>query len=549
MVSEAPRLAGLSGTLPQTTVPAQILQHRDVESTSLRFGDESWSWAEHVEAAARRAAWLDSIRVPGSFHVGVLLENVPDMPFFLAAAGIAGAVVVSLNPTRRGADLARDIAHTHCQVLVTDSTFADHLADVEVPFDRDRIVNVDSPEFAKALAEVEPRYDPAPVEPDDLFLLIFTSGTSGAPKAVKFSHGKVTAPGNSSRIGLGIEPDDVVYTAMPLFHSNAILVGWGLSLASGATLVLRRRFSASGFLPDVRKYGVTYFHYVGRPLSYILATPEQPDDADNPLKVVVGNEGAEADLKRFGERFGCHVLDGFGSTEGGVFITRTPDMPPGSLGMPGPGIIVADPETSEECPPGVVGELVNTSGAGQFQGYYNNAEADAERMRNGWYWSGDLAYRDEAGFVFFVGRTLDWLRVDGENFGAAPVERVFERHPDVVLAPVYAVPAADAGDELMTALLLRDGASFDPDDFAAFLAAQGDLGTKWVPRFIRIATTLPQTQTNKVLKRVLAAERWGGADPVWYRPGKAIEFRPLTADDIAAIEADFASHGRSHVLT
>ena len=218
-------------------------------------------------------------------------------------------------------------------------------------------------------------------------------------------------------------------------------------------------------LADVRDFGCTYFNYVGKPLSYILATPEQPDDADNPLKFVFGNEAAERDIQRFGERFGVIVVDNYGSTEGGATVVRDPEQPPGSLGRAGDGIEVLDPETGERCPPArfdddgvllnpdeAIGEMVSTTGLASFEGYYKNDEANRERVRDGVYWTGDLAYIDEAGFVYFAGRDFEWLRVDGENFAAAPVERILARHPGVGEVAVYAVPDEVVGDQVMAAV-------------------------------------------------------------------------------------------------
>jgi fatty-acyl-CoA synthase len=190
---------------------------------------------------------------------------------------------------------------------------------------------------------------------------------------------------------------------------------------------------------------------------------------------------------------------------------------------------VLDPETHLECPRAVfgpdgqvtnldeaTGELVNTSGAGQFAGYYNDEAATAERMRGGMYWSGDLAYRDEDGFVYHAGRTADWLRVDGENLAAAPIERILVRHPSIAQAAVYAVPDLSAGDQLVAALVLAGGLT--PDGLEEFLAAQSDLGTKSWPRFVQIMDELPRTATNKVLKRQLKAEGLGGgAGMLWTR--------------------------------
>lgn len=509
------------------TVAALLLQHAASDRPGVRFEDATWTWRQHVEASARRAALLRELRGPGPFHVGVLLENVPEFSFFLGAAALAGAVAVGVNPTRRGAELERDLRHTDCQVVVTERRHLPLLDGLDVP----RVLLTDDLDLPEAAVPE----DPVGAD-DDLFMLIFTSGTAGAPKAVRCTHRKVTLPGTALAQGFGIGPDDACYLAMPLFHSNAVMAGWSVALASGATMVLRRRFSASGFLPDVRRYGVTYFNYVGKPLSYVLATPEQPDDADNPLRVAFGNEAADGDIARFAERFGCLVVDGFGSTEGGVYVNRTPDTPPGSLGRPAPGVRILD-EQGRPCPPAkfdadgalrnadkAIGELVNTEGAGAFEGYYRNEDAERERLRDGWYWSGDLAYADEDGFYYFAGRTLDWLRVDGENFAAAPVERILARHPDIVLAAVYAVPADDGiGDEVMAALVLRPGAAFDGEAFGAFLAEQRDLGTKWAPRYVRITDELPQTVTNKILKRELAREGTG-CEGVWVRPGAELGY-------------------------
>ena len=254
---------------------------------------------------------------------------------------------------------------------------------------------------------------------------------------------------------------------MPLFHSNAVMAGWGPALACGGCVALAEKFSASGLLDDVRRYGATYLNYVGKPLSYVLATPARDDDADNPLRLAFGNEAGDRDIAGFSQRFGCQVIDGFGSTENAVVISRVPGTPPGSLGVPLEGVAVLDPETEEECPRAVfdgagrvtnldeaTGELVNTAGTGQFAGYYNDEAATAERMRGGMYWSGDLAYRDEAGFVYYAGRTADWLRVDGENLAASPIERILVRHPSIAEAAVYAVPDPASGDQLVAALVL-----------------------------------------------------------------------------------------------
>jgi fatty-acyl-CoA synthase len=509
---------------PVPTVTELLLARADDANPGLLFEDQRWSWKDHVRECADRAALLRSMRRPGPFHIGVLLDNVPEFSFLLGGAALAGAVLVGLNTSRRGAALARDIKLTDCQVVLTDSRYVELLQGLDTGA---RVVDMDS--AAWHVTAYRHQYSPlevAPVTPDDLLMLIFTSGTSGEPKAVRVTHGKITTPGRllAGRYGLGA--GDTVYVSMPMFHSNAIMAGWAVGLAAGARIALRRRFSASGFLQDVRAYDVTYANYVGKPLSYILSTPEEPDDADNPLKYMFGNEGNPQDVEAFAKRFGCAVDDAYGSTEGGITVPRPPDMPAGSLGRLDDSLAVLDPETGQPCQPGVVGELVNKAGAGQFAGYYKDSSSDEDRMRDGMFWSGDLVYRDERDFLFYVGRTSEWLRVDGENLGAAPIERILLRHPSVTEVAVYAVPDQSVGDQVMAALVYHG--DFDPTTFATFLAAQSDLGPKQVPRFIRITARLPRTATYKVLKRTLSAQRWRTPDPVWWRPGPELEFEPLT---------------------
>jgi fatty-acyl-CoA synthase len=498
----------LSEELP--TVTALLNPLIDVDDRGVYFEDAFTSWRDHIRYGAAVAATLrqrlDPTRPP---HVGVLLQNTPFFSAVLVAAALTGIVPVGLNPVRRGAALARDVDHADCQLVLADSATLETVGDVDC-------VNVDSDAWdAEVAAHMGAPVRPQTAKPDDLFMLIYTSGTSGDPKAVKCSQGKVGIAGVTMTDRFSLGPSDVCYVAMPLFHSNAVLVGWSVALACRGSMALRRKFSASQFLPDVRRYGATYANYVGKPLSYVLATPELPDDADNPLRAVYGNEGAPDDVDRFARRFDTIVVDGFGSTEGGVAISRTPDAPPGALGSLPEGTEIIDVETGQPCPPGVTGELVNVSGTGRFEGYYNDPDADAQRMAGGVYHSGDLAYRDEDGYVYFAGRLGDWMRVDGENLGSAPIERVLLRHPDVVEAAVYGIPAPDVGDEVMAALVLADGASFDVERFRDFLACQPDLGPKQWPSFVRVGSSLPRTETFKVIKRQLQAQGVDCDDPVY----------------------------------
>ena len=550
--------------MSQPETIAQAVRDRAGDtSMGLIAGDLRLTHAEVVDRAAQRAAWLRANRSPGPFHVAVLLDNVPEFIYWLEAAALAGAVVVGANSTHRGDELQRDLTHTECQLLVTDSSSLPLVEGLRigerlgtVTSDSARTLVLDTPDAHHTLdrfagATAADVLDPS-VTPATLGYLLFTSGTSGAPKACLCTQGRMARIGESLAARYGLGPADVCYLAMPLFHSNALMAGWAPALVAASAFALPSpgRFSASAFLPDVRAAGATYFNYVGKPLAYILATPERPDDADNPLLYVFGNEGSADDVTRFAERFDVPVTDAYGSTEGGATVARTPDSPPGALGRAPEGTVVLDAATGDECPRArfdlqgrllnaeeAIGELVSKSGGAGFEGYWRNDEAERARLKEGWYWTGDLAYRDDDGFFYFAGRDHDWLRVDGENFASAPIERIMQRHPDVALAVVYAVPDPVVGDHVMAAVQLRPGTgSLEPGALADFLASQSDLGTKWAPRFVRMTSALPITATNKVLKRELRAERWNCAEPVLWQPTKGSAYEPLGAADAAALE-------------
>ncbi|BBZ25238.1 fatty-acid--CoA ligase FadD1 [Mycolicibacter hiberniae] len=513
--------------------------HTDVDGTQIR-----WSWAHYLHrAAGHGAAVLARADTARPLHVGALLGNTPAMLTALAAAGLGGYVLCGVNDTRRGAALAADLRTADVQILLVDTAHRALLAGLELP--GITIIDVDDPAWDAECAEAGPLRPHRQVAPLDPFMLIFTSGTSGDPKAVLVSHFMVLVAGQSLTERFGLGSDDVLYLSMPLFHSNAIAAGFGPAVAAGAAMA-PAKFSASRFLVDIRGYGVTYMNYVGKPFAYLLAHPEQPDDADNPLRVAFGNEASERDIGEFARRFGVHVVDAFGSTENAVTITRDEGTPPGSVGRGFPGVAIYNSDTGKPCAPAVfdehgaltnadeaIGELVNTAGAGFFSGYYNNEQATAERMRDGMYWSGDLAYADADGWIYLAGRTADWMRVDGENLAAAPVERILMRHPAINQAAVYAVPDPQVGDQVMVALVLRGEAQLTADGFADFLAAQDDLSPKAWPRYVRVSTQLPATATNKILKRLLVAEGTDvGADTLWVRPERERTYRTATTTGV-----------------
>ncbi len=542
--------------LPSPTTVAELLDRRrhDV-GVGIAFDDQRWSWQEVVAESERYGAAIDAAIGDGTRHVGLLLENTPQFLFSLFGAALAGVTAVGLNPTRRGEELARDIGHTDCALVLTDSALEPLLADLDLGDLPVEVVDRDSwlGDLRRAPALGTERRPTA----DDTFLLIFTSGSTSAPKAVIMSNRRAARAANGSA---WFSPDDVLYCAMPLFHGNALNAIVFPALATGATIALRERFSASQFVEDLRLYGATFFTSVGRAIGYVLATPPRSDDRDHLVRYAVAPESSPADVRSFRERFGITCIAGYGSSENAVIFVPAKGMPADALGRPQEGIdaAVADPETSAVCAVAVfddqgrmtnaeeaIGEIVGRNVLDRFEGYYNNPEANVERSRNGWYWTGDLGYVDADGYFFFAGRHGDWLRVDSENFATAPLERIIDRCAGLAAVAVYAVPdERTADDQVMASLELDEGAPFDPAAFEAFLAEQSDLGPKWWPRYVRL-TTLPVGATNKIDRRRLQREGWAVEDLIWWRSGRSRSYQPFTAEDRAALEARFAEHGRA----
>lgn len=547
-----------------TDIATMLLDRVGDQHLGLRTRERDWTWHEVVVESAARGAQAQQLRQDGPFHIGVLLDNVPDFLFWLGGAALVGATIVGINPTRGPAEMEAEIRHADCQLIVTDTNGCQRLRGLNLGLGPDRFLVIDDPSYHRLLDgyRVEPAAAPE-VDARSLFLLLFTSGTTGAAKAVKCSQGRLAGIAYAATEKFGHVREDVDYCCMPLFHGNAIMALWAPALANGATVCLTPSFSASRFLPDVRFFGATFFTYVGKALAYLMSTPEQPDDADNPLVRGFGTEASPEDQAEFRRRFGAELFEGYGSSEGGGAVALAPDAPPGALGRPAhPGVAIVDPETMIDCAPAVfdehgrilnpdqaVGEIVDKAGTRSFEGYYRNDDADSDRIRNGWYWTGDLGYLDADGYMYFAGRRGDWIRVDGENTSALTIERVLRRHPRVITAGVYAVPDPRSGDQVMAAIEVADPQRFDAAAFAAYLSGHEDLGRKGFPRFLRVSADLPVTGSNKVLKRELQTQRWHTDEPVyrWVGRGEPVYTR-MSTEDKQALDEEFAAHGRQRYL-
>ncbi len=444
-----------------------LVQH-EREWTFRQYRDESVRIAHFL---LRRLGPIDERR-PG--HVAMLLENHLELLALYGGCAYAGLSLFGVNTGLRGETLAGVLNQSGARVLVVDERL---LAEVEKV--QDQLIHVapenvlvlrttgeselGSRDFMASLAlEVaQPGKSLAApdvkVDPSRNLMTIYTSGTTGLPKGIINNHLKFFLIGKAVSGNLGLGMDDRGYACMPLFHSNAMFLGFHPALEVCASLAIRERFSASSFVPDVLQHGVTYWNYVGEPVHYVLGAIEKHYDGDearilaevarnprNRLRHAVGNGAAPPDIDRFTRWLGLDdMFELYGSTEAAISTFRKMGDPRGSVGeVSDPNVKILD-AGGRECPPAdvgpdgkirnyeeAVGEICRVAAdSGLFQGYFGNPDASASKFRDGVYHSGDLGHmlvRDGHRFLYFDGRTDDWIRKDGENFSAAQVGRLLQ---------------------------------------------------------------------------------------------------------------------------
>jgi crotonobetaine/carnitine-CoA ligase len=484
---------------------APFVVTRDTELTYAAFD-------ARVNRAA--AAWQARGIAKGD-RVAFMLDNSAD--FLVAWLGLAkiGAILVGLN-TRWKALEARDaLARTDPRLVLADGA---HLETVRA------VGAVDVLPLRELVAAAERGcgdFVRPPLEATDPISFIFTSGTTGHPKAVQQTHGAYVLTGQAYPWWLGLERGDRIYACLPLLHVNAQAYSTMGTIGMGGTLTLVERFSAGRFWDDVRASRANAFNFIGAVVAILLKAEPGPHERDHELKVMYGAPSfPEPERAAIEERFGVRIISGFGMSEAtfGLIEDVHGERRPGSMGKarlhPDPAFTnearVVD-AAGRDLPAGEAGELVIRNAA-IMRGYYDDPERTAESLRDGWLWTGDLAVRDEDGFFSYVDRKKDIVRRRGENVSSVEVEVVLTAHPAVAEAAVIGIPSELTDEEVLAFVQPLPGHTADPAELAAWCAER--LADFKVPRYVQVVEALPRTSTGKLQKGEL---REGLADPAsWW---------------------------------
>ncbi len=532
---------------------------------------------------------------------GVYMDNNPEFLFASFGAGLSNSILFAINSGFRGETLAKVMDQAEIALLIINEST---LKEVQETISAVRVIGPENVYFVgdpksvpssgfqsleRALAEAT-RYEISEdyrVRVDNFspVIVIYTSGTSGMPKGVPCTHIKMFGAGFVVQSAVHLNKKDRGYISMPLFHSNAWYIGILPQMIVGGSFVLKRRFSASAFEEDMLQYGITFLNYVGQPLHYILDALERKYGSGeaieaalakhprNKFRKAYGNGATVNDRVKLKRYLGMdHIYEIYGSTEAVITTANRPGDPIDSVGRVDSSIRILN-EEDQECAPGIVdasgaltnydkavGEICRKIGDNnlRFEGYFGNANATNQKFRNGWYHSGDLGHiRIVNGkrYMFFNGRTDDWIRKDGENFSAESVLDYAQKVPCVDCAIAYGAPCEVADEKVMITVQLKDGETFHPDDVYAWFIRQqkeGGMDPKWMPDYIRVIDKFTVTDTQKIIVRPFKREHFN----IENNPGMKIYFRQrgdntyrlLNADEFHKIKNDFMANGRENLL-
>ena len=484
------------------------------------------SFAEYDRATCRAANGLKAQGAQTGDGLAILMGNCPEYLFLFYGLPRAGFYSVPVNVALKGEGLAYILTNSGVKYLAVDDVLYSKIIEIGRPLESvkkvfiRRTTDAPLPEGTLDLALLLDASDEKPnhmIEPTAITHLMYTSGTTGFPKGVV----NRTGPGGiEGMIGLAkflTQPTDILYTALPLFHANALTLTAGFSMGGGLPFGLDKKFSASRFWDRIRFYRATQFNGLGAMIPILMKQPEKPDDADNPVRLVI-SAACPANLwEAFEKRFNLKIWEAYGAVDGGgLLIFNFGNAPVGSVGK-----VMGETEwklIDEEGNPvaqGEIGELVTRSPVKQTRvvEYYKNPEASDKKVRDGWVYSGDYFYADKDGNLFFTDRKSDSMRRRGENISSFEVESIIEKHPDVEVCAAFGVPSELGEDEVMIWVMPKAEAKLDLRELIRHCARS--MAYFMVPRYIDIVEEIPRTETLRIIKTQM--KKQGVTERTWDR--------------------------------
>ncbi len=483
------------------------------------LADQTRTYAQLWRHGQRVAAALDAQAMQVGDAFGVVMQNHPEFVDTMVGSSIAGTVFVPIDPRTRGQKLAFMLNHAGCRGVVVGDYALANVLEVAAQCPQLEWVwivrtgpgsgdhgQLSARDFDAVIASECADMAVRVVDAEQPMQMLYTSGTTGDPKAILSPYARF---GFVAGLGaaLGLREGDRPYTGLSLTHANAQLITLGTTLHMGLRGVFSRKFTKSRLWDITRAYGCTTFNLLGGMTTAIYSEPPRADDADNPVRFVLSAGMPAAIWNEFGRRFKVDIFEFYGAAEGGLTMNPPGQGPVGSIGKPPPGMVgrIVD-DNDVECAPGEPGEIVfrNADGSCPVIAYYKNAEASAAKTADGWLRMGDIGYRDEDGWFYFLYRKGGGIRHNGDFVNPAFVEKELAEHPQVNDVFVYGVPSANGvpGEkDVVAAIVPSDAANFDADDVFAWCRAK--LESSFVPSYLQVVDEIPKTASEKPQERFL----------------------------------------------
>ncbi len=486
------------------------------DRTFLLFEDKEFSFRQMDENANRVANYLLTLGAGKSKGVAIIMGNSPQYLDVYIGSQKIGMYSIPINTSLRGDSLLYILDHSDAEFVVIDEEFLDAYKKIADKVEKRKtvIVNRSTPAGESALPQgmlnLSDAYGQKPNKPNikydknDICFILYTSGTTGLPKGVMYRYGKTTVKLLSIPANALYKKSDILYTSLPLFHGNALWLCVTQAMHRGCKVVLARKFSASKFWDEMRKYKVTEFNTIGAMIPILMKQPPKENDRDNCVRFTISAACPVDEWEKFEKRFGIKIYEAYGSVDGGgKSIMNMGNAPVGSIGKPAPNTVyrLVDNE-GNDVPDGTPGQLIfESKGKKKSVEYFKNEKAGNDKLKGGWIYTGDLVRRDKNGYLYFVGRNAEFMRIKGENVSAYEVEHTIQKHPSVLEAAVYAVPSELAEDEIMACVSLVEGHTLKEADLIESL--KEDLAKFAVPRFVKIVKEFPKTETQRIIKKEL----------------------------------------------